>query len=81
MGWWLLLPFIASADFAFTGKVVSLQKNPLKNNYLVRMESVDSPLEVDKGPEYLCLHKAMKSQDPVLFTFDARLFKIRTCKL
>ncbi|WP_374034186.1 hypothetical protein ACES2I_16750 [Bdellovibrio bacteriovorus] len=80
MGWWLLLPFIASADFAFSGKVVSLQKNPLKNNYLVRMESVDNPLEVDKGPEYLCLHKAMKSQDQVLFTFDSRLMKIRSCQ-
>lgn len=80
MGWLWLLPLVASADFVFTGKVVSLQKNPGKNNYLVQMESVERLLEVDKGPEYLCLHKAMKTQDSVLFTFDTRLFKIRSCK-
>lgn len=81
MGWWWLLPLVASADFAFTGKVLSLQKNSLKNNYLVTIDSVATPLVVDRGPEYQCLSKALKSQEPVFFTFDSKLFKVRSCKL
>ncbi|WP_374000772.1 hypothetical protein [Bdellovibrio bacteriovorus] len=80
MGWWLLLPLMAMADFAFTGKVLSLQKNPLKNNYLVTMATVSTPLEVDKGADYRCLQKALKTQEVIEFTFDSKLMKIRSCK-
>ncbi|UXR64146.1 hypothetical protein EZJ49_13855 [Bdellovibrio bacteriovorus] len=80
MGWWLLFPLMVMADFAFTGKVLSLQKNPLKNNYLVTMATVSIPLEVDKGADYRCMQKALKSQEVVEFTFDSKLMKIRSCK-
>lgn len=81
MGWLWLFVWSASADFAFSGKVLSLSKNSLNSDYLVKMDSVEETLVVAPGADYRCLEKALKSQQPVMFTFDTKLMKIRSCKL
>nr|WP_295902598.1 hypothetical protein [uncultured Bdellovibrio sp.] len=75
----LFLPLLASADLALSGKVLSLQKNPLKNNFLVRFDTVSETLEVDRGPLYSCLKSRLTSQENVVFSFDPKTLKIRAC--
>lgn len=75
----LFLPFVASADLALSGKVLSLQKNSLKNNFIVQFDSVSSPLEVDRGPLYYCLKKHLSSNENIVFSFDPKSLKIRAC--
>ncbi|XGC80543.1 hypothetical protein ACES2L_14535 [Bdellovibrio bacteriovorus] len=81
MNWLLLLSIQASASLVFSGKVESLQKNQLQNNYLVSFDTYSKPLIVDRGPLYNCVREGLSSQKDIVFSFDVKLEKILTCKV
>lgn len=81
MGWLWFLVLSASADFVFSGKVLSLSQNSLSSDYQVKMDSVQEILVVSPGADFRCLEKALKSQQSVTFILDTKLMKIRSCKL
>lgn len=71
---------VEAADLTLQGKVLSLNANPDKNNYFVKFDNFSLPLEVDKGDLYRCVREALNSQERVVFSFDSRLNKVRSCK-
>lgn len=81
MTWLLLLSISASANLVFSGKVESLQKNQLQNNYLVSFDTYSKPLIVDRGPIYNCVREGLSSQKDLEFSFDVKLEKVLTCKV
>ena len=70
-----------ASEISLSGVVVSLQKDPATQGFLVKFQGMDLPLQVARGPSYLCLRKSLNSQATIFFSFDAKSAKIQSCEL
>ena len=75
-----VLSLAMAADLSLTGKVVSLQKDPASEGFLVKFQGMTVTLQVPRGPNYQCLRQGLNSQQSLLFSFDARSLKVQSCE-